>query len=761
MVSKRRSRARRGCRRGLVVGMGLALSVSASAVAAPLERAFEMVSPPDKGGYPVIYTEAGVKAGDSRLSVDGNTAIYSSFGLFAGAQSGMPQTYRAVRASGEWTTSVASPRTVVATPDAASGYGNLWTAATPDLRFGLVKTRDDLDRAGPADSIDLFRSTTDGQVVLLSVGDGGERLPEGSGPSPDGSEVISDDGDRAFFSTDEHIDGADASRVVGTDVYERRDGRTILLNQNGSGGLLSKCGSALGGTNWIIPVTTTRNAVSSDARSVIFSVPSGVFDFSDPDCLSPTRIFMKSETQGLIEISASEASVADAPQVAVYQGAATDGSRVYFTTSERLIDGVAGGGLYVYNVGGPRGARLRLAVESGDISVVKTSDDGSSVYFTSTTQPAPGSRTGGSALYVFRETDSGSTVRWIADDELGDFASALTALQENARRANISRNGMTLVFESAASLTGFDAMNPATGAPATQLYVYDDRVGLQCASCDPAGQRPPDAPISGNASIGPGEAARTVTDDGTTVFFSSPDRLVSGDQNSKRDVYQFSEGRVSLISSGRGRTDASLVDASTSGDTVLFSTAESLVPQDDDGGDLDMYVARVGGTPPGQRIPRVPGVGCEDDGCQGPANARVDDAVPGSTGLETEPPVDEAVRVAPSARIMEVGRQQLRSLARRGRASLNVRATGAGTLRVVAEARIGGRVRIVARGSARSRREKSTVRVTVSLSRLARRALAQRRSLAVRISARFPNQTRAAVVTVVLRAVASPRGGRR
>lgn len=762
MVSRRRSRIRRDLQRGLVVGTGLVLCISGAARADLGERAFEMVSPPDKGGYPVLWTEDAVNVGATQLSPDGNAAIYASFGLFAGAQSGMPQSYRAVRTDQGWTTVVVSPRDVTAIPDLGAQYGNIWRAATPDLRFGLVKTRDDLDHGGPEDSIDLFRASIDGGVSLISVGDAGERLPNDGGPSPENDELISNDGARSFFRTAEHIDSIDAGRTAGSDVYERRGGRTILLNQDGNGNLLSKCGSILGGNNWIRAVRTSRNAISSNGRSVIFSVPSGIVEFSEPDCFAtPTRIFMKSDNQGLLEVSASEATVADTPQYANYQGAASDGSRVYFTSSEMLTDGISSGGLYAYDVHAPRGERLRLVVPISDIAVVKTSDDGSTVYFTSGEQVAPGGRPGTNALYVYRNTGSGPSLTWIADDEAGDFPGLIAPYQERERLATVSHNGATLAFVSAGRLTTFDNTNHGTGSRAYQVYVYNVRDGLNCASCDAAGQRPAYAPVTGNASIGPGGAARTVADDGAAVFFSSPDRLVVEDENSARDVYEYSHGRVRLISAGRGPSNASLADASASGDTVLFSTAESLVPQDKDGGDLDMYVARVGGGfPPPPERPAA-GVGCEDDGCQGAGMQPPVQETPGSSGVDGDPPVDQQLRAAASARALPLSRQQLRRLARTGSATLSVRTAGAGVVHLTIEARIAGRLRVVARGTVRAPAGQSTVRVRVRLARVARQAAAKRQALRLQVTARFANQPRVVTVTAVLRSASPFRGGRR
>lgn len=754
-----RSRAACAMRFGAALGAGALLVATAGGTPALADlptRAYEMVSPPDKGGYPVVWSENGSNIGQAKLSRDGDTAIYASWGAFADVQGGMPPTYRATREAGGWRTRVASPRTVTPIPDAALQYGNAWTIATPDLRFGLLGTRDDLDPDVPENTYQLYTSTDDGRPSLVSRAEDGR--PAGAGTSLN-LVSLSADGRHAYFTADTSLVAADAGRTVGADLYESVDGRTTLLNQE-SGVLLNRCGSNLGGYSFVRPAVITRNAVTHDGSQVVFSVPGGSFDFSKPDCLRPTRIFRRFQGN-LDEVSASEATVPDAPAYASYQGASVDGSRVIFTSDERLLDGVPSGGLYAYDTEAPIGRRLSLLVASNDVSVVKTSDDARAIYLTSGNPLAPGG-SGVPALYLYRDGSAGSTLRWVADDLAFDFSN-LTGDESN-RAVRISADGTVLSFVTRAPLTGFDNVDPRTAAATAQVFVYDDRVGLRCASCDPAGQRPSDAPVTGDASVGTQVATdqnpHGTSDDGSRVFFNSPDRLVAGDRNSRRDVYEYSDGRLQLISSGRGRSDAALADVSSSGDTVLFSTAESLVPQDVDGGDLDMYVARVGGGFPAPPIEPPPGAGCDGDPCQGPPSNPPADEAPGSSALSEDPP-SPPPPARPTARLLATSSATLRSLARTGRARIAVRTSGPGAVAVTLRARVGGRLRTVARGSVRARRG-STVRVTVRLSAAARRALARQRTLPVRLSARFAGKPIGSTVKLVLRSAASPaRGGRR
>jgi hypothetical protein len=83
------------------------------------------------------------------------------------------------------------------------------------------------------------------------------------------------------------------------------------------------------------------------------------------------------------------------------------------------------------------------------------------------------------------------------------------------------------------------------------------------------------------------------------LFFTSKASLVAGDVNGTKDVYEFSKGRLSLISPGNQPYKAVLAAVASDGQNVYFSTVQSLVSQDTDGS-IDIYDARLGGGLPGQ-----------------------------------------------------------------------------------------------------------------------------------------------------------------
>lgn len=79
------------------------------------------------------------------------------------------------------------------------------------------------------------------------------------------------------------------------------------------------------------------------------------------------------------------------------------------------------------------------------------------------------------------------------------------------------------------------------------------------------------------------------------VFFQTTDALVPEDQNGVADVYQRIDGEPYLITTGTSPHPARLLSSTADGESVFIFTGESLVPEDQDSGNIDIYVARRNG----------------------------------------------------------------------------------------------------------------------------------------------------------------------
>ena len=167
---------------------------------------------------------------------------------------------------------------------------------------------------------------------------------------------------------------------------------------------------------------------------------------------------------------------------------------------------------------------------------------------------------------------------------------------------------------------------------------------------------------------------RGVSSDGERIFFDTADPLVPQDVNTGtsrerpdpgsstyfepqgRDVYEWENGTIYLISSGKSPEDSYFLDSSANGNDVFFATSEGVVPGDTDGA-YDVYDARV--PHPGDSLPPA-AVPCEGSVCQGPPNVPALLTPPASatfSGLGNAAPAAEPEQVKPKVQPLTQGRE--------------------------------------------------------------------------------------------------------
>ncbi len=280
------------------------------------------------------------------------------------------------------------------------------------------------------------------------------------------------------------------------------------------------------------------------------------------------------------------------PQDAEFEGASSDGSRVFFTSAQQLSDNASNGkgiqghagekchleggaGCNLYesvcavpcgNHGEEPAAKERVLVDVSEAEgskpavggprvqgVMAISPDGTHVYFVARGRLAGNTGALGSVavdgqdnLYVYA---TGQPLRFIAtlppaDEEpfVGGNGSAIE-WDRGIGLANVTPDGQFLVFLSHAALTADDTR--AEGP--TQVYRYDAQAGLivrvsvgrdgfndngNAGSTDPQAE-PAIVPASfgWGAAVGAARGDLTMSDDGRYVFFQSPVALAPGALN--------------------------------------------------------------------------------------------------------------------------------------------------------------------------------------------------------------------------------------
>jgi hypothetical protein len=359
-------------------------------------------------------------------------------------------------------------------------------------------------------------------------------------------------------------------------------------------------------------VTTFRPSlqpVSEDGERVVFA--------ARPVGLGVPQIFVREDGVKTIEASAPTVVDPEGRKTATFVGAAADGSSVFFTSPGKLTPDAFTGknasgksdlapNLYRYDLEGGELEDLTIAEsEERGANVTAThivvAPSGNSAYFVAGGVLAPGATSGARNLY--RWSRGGGT----------EFIAKLLATDpfftSSGPEAVSDQAGDALAFVSAAGLTGESPVG------IKEVYRFAPGAGLTCVSCRPGSARagaemkPPTIPG--------GAGGHPISADGSRVFFSTADRLVTEDTNGKIDTYEWEGGQVHLISSGTGSSDSRFLDASPSGRDVFFVTREQLVAADRDE-NTDIYDAREGGGFPAALALGAP---CEAEACRPPLEA--------------------------------------------------------------------------------------------------------------------------------------------
>jgi hypothetical protein len=344
--------------------------------------------------------------------------------------------------------------------------------------------------------------------------------------------------------------------------------------------------------------------------------------------LADGKLYVHIEGAPSVEVSATQRTIDPDPNPGpnlgvvapfsqqVSAGITASGSTVIFVAHSELTNdantgssaGVAtdaGADLYSYDLATGHLTDLTPDADPADaatganvLTVLKASPDGSYIYFTATGHLASGAMPGQESLYVWHE----GRIDFVADAEglHVNFSEG-----ERVPRSAVSRDGTRILFPTTTSLTGYDNRDPSTGQPHVELFEATFGAGVTCVSCREDGT-PPIAD-----SFIPSGASGLISDDGRRVFFASSDAVVPQASSGFKQVYEYENGKASLISWVGDTANAELNAASPSGDDVFFTGSDELVPSPN-GGDSAVFDARVGGG-----FPVVSRRECLGEACRG------------------------------------------------------------------------------------------------------------------------------------------------
>jgi hypothetical protein len=772
-------------RRSIVVACCAAVGLAPASMAqGATSRGYELVSPADSGGADVMSAAARAPRETAMTrdpwsfsaSPDGERLIFGAQpnlpGSDAAGQQNQPL-YRARRRAdlGQWVQDQVSPpgtRVEFAIGGGASEDLELFSFDVKDGPVGTLHP----DDPGPA--FDSYLRQADGSWTWASRN---TLLPDQyiDPDGPNGTDVhetktaaTSPDGRTPVFLSRQPLE-PEAGGLSGVLYAPHPDGdRAEVVSI-----VDDPTGPAVG--NPVIVHGGSRTHVSEDGQRILFGWGSGG---GGP---SPSSYSMRlRDEQRTVEVTAAMPGGSTSDAEVVVLGMARDGSAVYFETAQALTADDADDqiDLFRFDVASetlervsaaapgapddgqrqgtdcdPADPDLAYGVSGCAASGAISAPDGSVAYFIAPERLVAGAVLGAPNLYVRR---IGEPTRLVATLHGGtgeisdagplwiDFMTGLTVrpsfldpgliLSFRSRPIRITGDGSVAFFTSHAQLTDYD------NGEVREAYVFDERTGeIECASCATLGanenaslETQTTGTLLGLQPLG-GGPGRNMTADGTLFHFDTEEKLVAGDVNGARDVYEYDATNDSRapISSGHHPLDSVYLDTSEDGRDVFFITRERLVAQDRNGGSMRIYDARRGG---GFATPE-PLPPCAEGGCRVPGPGPAEPAAPaggdGSGAGDVRAPRRTVTLVRPL-------RIDLKRAARSGHLTLRVRTNKGGIVRVRAVTRVAGRV--TGRQSVTRRVKRSqTMRVRLRLSPPARRALSRGRRVTLRVVASAPN----------------------
>jgi hypothetical protein len=584
-------------------------------------RAYELVSPPEKGGSDVIR-----QTSKSHVATDGDGVTFSAVGAFGETQGTSFDSEYLSRRTGVpgtngWSTDGINPPGGSLTVNAfftgnVPGYQD---AFTRDLSSAIYRSwRPLTDAPNVAEVSNLYRISGlgSGAAAAQLMSDGVTPLPSWPvvfkelkttalvGSSTDLSHVVFES--QLNLTADAPPEGpvcaafgAGCPRLL----YENADGAVGLVGRipnapdtecdDVNGPACVAAPSSQAGISQLNNRYSQR-MVSADGRRIFFQVSAGE---------ESGAIYLREDGERTVELAEN----------GELWSASTDGSRAFFTTSESLLPGDADSNrdLYMFDATAPAGSRVTLvsasSVNDGLVgTVLGASDDGHYIYFVCSGQLVAGEPPADlSGLYVWH--DGG--LAYIghlrgSGEEQANGPRAQWTFVENMTRSRLSPDGRHLLFmtQDDAGFRGREGFGSYDHAGREELYLYSaDTNRLACASCNPSGRA---ATTNALVNVREGAAVSTPTsdlaqnlsDDGRHVFFTTAEALVPADNNGVEDAYEYDSqtGSVHLISSGTDPEPSVFIDASSDGSNAFFVTRSKLVGWDTDNS-FDLYDARVNG----------------------------------------------------------------------------------------------------------------------------------------------------------------------
>jgi Tol biopolymer transport system component len=468
-------------------------------------------------------------------------------------------------------------------------------------------------------SLDVYmREPEAGRTTLVSRGEAVCSPGCGNGSIDAPFAAASADGEKVFFVTQEKLTANDKDNSV--DIYQRNlvTEETILVSA-GSAGCPTECGNG--------PYNATLWGISHNGSYVYFTTEEAL---APQDGDTTTDIYVRELTAGETGLVSQAAEgctgCGNEGQVPVFRGNATTGTRVFFSTGEKLVGADGDGrGTDIYARDLPAGPTTLVSggSEAKNATFAANSADGQHVFF-NTVEP----------LLPVEDQDTTSDVyEWTFGGPLRLVTSAPCASSCDATFDAASADSQTVVFNTAAQLAG------------------EDQDSAQDVYSQPVGGGAPTLVSRGGGCGGCGNGSEDArfdhaSADAGDVVFTSKESLSPEDGDIEDDIYSrdLAGEATSLITTSpsycplkKGNCGATYVAASADGGRVFFTTIERFTLEDGDN-ESDVYERFLGPTP-AEDVTRLVSAGNSPDLELGPPAPKFEGTNPVSPAPSTSPKV--------------------------------------------------------------------------------------------------------------------------
>ncbi|HEU5105000.1 MAG TPA: hypothetical protein VFU11_04090 [Solirubrobacterales bacterium] len=487
-------------------------------------------------------------------------------------------------------------------------YPASFADVSTDGKQVLFTTDEALVAADKDRRADIYLREIGGSTKLVSAG-ATSCLPDcGSGNFDVGFARMTKTGTKVLFLTAERLDSADTDGTV--DVYLRNlaTSETFLVSA-GEASCAPACGNA--------ETSASSVGLTDDGNTAYFATTEPLSDADDDQALD---IYARNLPAGpTILVSVGDPACApcgNGTPASIFVAASSDGGRVTFVTTEKLVPGDEDGANDVYQVAAGAPALVSAGTEAKPASFAAASDDGTRVFYTTSEAVLPGSDSNNATdVYMWQ---GGAPQLITSGDCCASNFGAATA------------DGSYVFFTTAEDLVAGDGdesadvyrQSSAGGAPVL--------ISAGAAACSPCGSG--EVPARFNRA----------TADGDRVFFTTKEALSPQDFDNDDDIYarDIGAGETTLWTPPPGlcpvaACNAIFVDASNDGEHAMFQTEERLAAEDVDS-EADIY-ERAFDPEVGGEVTRLVSTGNSSDLDLGPQPPLLQSTSPASPAESTEP----------------------------------------------------------------------------------------------------------------------------